>query len=151
MTQTNLQFADHICKRMLANGMVKSQAEFSKTWLDQSPSYLSSSKTRHRNIPDTTIKHLFNCLDVRLQICRSNMAGGNVSAHWRQAYEKAFPIHAEVQSFLTWQASGQAIARLSPNQITNIVQRISQGAAQLHAKTSPLSNLIKLPTHRKSL
>ena len=150
MTQTNLQFADHICKRMLANGMVKSQAEFSTTWLDQSPSYLSSSKVRHRNVPDTPIKHLFDCLDLRLRNCRSNMANGNGATDWREAFKRAFPIHAEVQSFLTWQASDHEVTRLSTNQITDIVQRIGQAAAQLHAKRSPLMNLISLSTHRKA-
>lgn len=151
MTQFNLKFADHICQRMIANGMVKSQTEFSHNWLGRTASYLSSSKTRQRNIPDATIKHLFDCLDVHLHNCRSHMAGGHGTTHWHKDYEKAFPIHTEVQSFLTWQASGHAATQLSPNQITNIVQRIGQAAAQLHRKRSPLANLIKFPTHRKSL
>lgn len=148
MPQTNLKFADHICQRMIANGMVPSQTEFSQVWLGRTASYLSSSKVRRRNISDTPIKHLFDCLDVHVQNCRTNMASGN--AHWRQAYERAFPIHAEVHSFLTWQASGQATARLFPGQITTIVQRISQRAAQLDAKRpSALAQIIEFAKMKK--
>ena len=149
MTQTNLQFADHICKRMLAKGMIQSQAEFSRKWLNQSASYLSSSKTRHRNMPDTLIRGLFERLDLHLQTCRNHMADAN-SARWREAYESAFPIHAEVQGFLTWRASGQAVAQLSPAQITSLVQRIGRSAAQLHARRpSALAKIIEFATLRK--
>lgn len=149
MTRTNLQFADHICKRMLTSGMIQSQAEFSKIWLNQSSSYLSSSKTRHRNMPDTLITGLFDRLDLHVQTCRSHIANAN-SAHWREAYESAFPIHAEVQGFLTWRASGQAVAQLTPNQITSVVQRIGQSAAQLHAKRpSALAKIIEFAKMRR--
>jgi hypothetical protein len=149
MTRTNLQFADHICKRMLISGMIRSQAEFSERWLNQSASYLSSSKTRHRNMPDTLIRGLFERLDLHVQTCRNQMTNAN-DAHWREAYKRAFPIHAEVQGFLTWRASGQAVARLSPAQITSLVQRIGQSAAQLHAKRqSALAKIIEFATLRK--
>lgn len=138
MTQTNLQFADQICQRMIANGMVKSQAEFSETWLDQSPSYLSSSKARQRNVPDAAIQYLFDRLDMRVQNYKAqanHMMGVKL---WRDAYEKAILLHVQVQNFLTWKAADRD-ADLFAEEL--LAQRISQ-SAKGQPRTSVLANLI---------
>lgn len=146
MTQTNLQFADQICQRMIANGMVKSQAEFSETWLDQSPSYLSSSKARQRNVPDAAIQYLFDRLDMRVQNYKAqanHMMGVKL---WRDAYEKAILLHVQVQNFLTWKAADRD-ADLFAEEL--LAQRISQ-SAKGQPRTSVLANLIQFAAQRKT-
>lgn len=151
MTQTNLQFADHICQRMIANGMVKSQAEFSKLWLDQSSSYLSSSKARQRNIPDAAIQCLFERLDLRMQNYRAQANHMMGIKPWRDAYEKTIPLHVEVQNYLTWKAGDRDTLQLSSKRLDALRHRIAL-AARKQPTTAPsaLSKLIQLATHRKS-
>lgn len=149
MTQTNLQFADHICQRMLANGMVRSQAEFSQAWLDQSASYLSSSKARQRSVPDTAIQFLFDRLELRSQNYQSqadNMMGIKL---WRDAYEKTMQVHMEVQNYLAWKAADRDALLFTEGRFNQLAQRIAETAHDEPHKPSALAKLIQLATHRK--
>lgn len=154
MTQTNLQFADHICQRMIANGMVRSQAEFSETWLDQCPSYLSSSKARQRNVPDTAIQFLFERLELQTQNYKAQANHMMGTKLWCQAYENTLLIHIEVQNYLTWKTSEHEAAEFPPERLDALRQRVGQlakappPAAALGP--SPLAKIIRFASPRRS-
>lgn len=137
MTQSNLKFVDHICQRMIANGMVKSQAEFSSHWLEQSPSYLSSSKARNRQISDQAVQRLFERLASRMQNFQDPAKQMMGIRPWRQAYENTMLIHTEVQNYLTWRASDrEAVAAFPPDRLDALRQRLAQSSST--ASSAPL-------------
>lgn len=148
MTQTNLQFANHICQRMLSNGMVKSQAEFSQEWLDQSASYLSSSKARQRNVPDTAIQFLFDRLELRMQNHQSQADHMMGIKLWRDAYEQTMQLHVEVQNYLTWKAADRDALVFTEDRFNQLAQRLRAVHEEPH-RPSALAKLIQLATHRK--
>jgi hypothetical protein len=150
MTQTNLQFSDQICQRMIANGMVNSQADFSKIWLGKSASYLSSSKARQRHVPDVLIQRLFDRLEWRVQNyqTQANLLMGIKS--WRDAYEKALLLHVEVQNYLAWKAVDRDAIQFTPERLSHLEQRLKHAAPNQPPAPSAFAKLISFAKHRKA-
>lgn len=82
MEKNGLSFLEDIYIRMQETGLVTSKAEFSQRYLGKGASYLTSMRSRQRNVPDD----VFAFLTDRLE------AGMAESAQWSADYEEKLRV-----------------------------------------------------------